>query len=173
MIREVRREEIPACVDIIQRSFMTVADAFGFTKENAPRFAAFAISEDRLYWHFDHERRPMFVAEADGILCGYYSLSDQGNGECELNNLAVLPEYRHRGLGTRLLEHSFVIARQMGCHVMNIGIVEENTVLRRWYEQSGAEHVGTRKFDFFPFTCGYLRKALSSSLIERLREGCQ
>jgi len=43
MIREVRREDIPACVDLIRRSFMTVADAFDFTEENAPRFTAFAI----------------------------------------------------------------------------------------------------------------------------------
>ncbi|WP_242840947.1 hypothetical protein [Butyrivibrio sp. AE3004] len=43
---------------------------------------------------------------------------------------------------------------------INIGIVEENVVLRRWYEQNGAVHVGTKKFDFFPFTCGYMRKEI-------------
>ena len=160
MIRKVKREDIPSCVELIRRSFMTVADAFGFTEENAPGFTAFAISNDRLYWHFDKEKRPMFMAEVDGLPCGYYSLLDQGNGECELNNLAVLPEYRHRSLGTQLLEHSFVIARQMGCHTMNIGIVEENTVLRKWYEQNGAYHTGTKKYDFFPFTCGYLRREI-------------
>ena len=104
------------------------------------------------------KKRPMFMAEVDGIPCGYYSLLDQGNGECELNNLAVLPEYRHRGLGRQLLEHSFATAQKMGCQYMNIGIVEENTVLRKWYEQNGAYHTGTKKYDFFPFTCGYLRK---------------
>ena len=98
------------------------------------------------------------MAEVDGLPCGYYSLLNQGNGECELNNLAVLPEYRHRGLGTQLLEHSFVTARKMGCLYLNIGIVEENTVLRKWYEQNGAYHTGTKKYDFFPFTCGYLRR---------------
>ena len=36
--------------------------------------------------------------------------------------------------------------------------VEENTVLRKWYESFGAVHIGTKKFDFFPFTCGYLQK---------------
>ena len=34
MIREMTRDEIPACVDIIRESFMTVADEFGFTEEN-------------------------------------------------------------------------------------------------------------------------------------------
>ena len=37
----------------------------------------------------------MFVYEKNGVICGYYSLLMQDNNECELNNLAVLPEYRH------------------------------------------------------------------------------
>ena len=93
MIREVKREDIPACVDLIRNSFMTVAEEFGFTKENTPGFTAFAVSEDRLYRQMDIEHRPMFAAEEDGVICGYYSLLIQENGECELNNLAVLPQY--------------------------------------------------------------------------------
>ncbi len=67
MIREVKREDIPTCVNLIRSSFMTVADEYGITKENAPRFTAFAISDDRLYWHMDQEHRPMFVAEESGV----------------------------------------------------------------------------------------------------------
>ena len=44
---------------------------------------------------------------------------------------------------------------------MRIGIVEENQVLRKWYEAYGFLHTGTEKFDFFPFTCGYLVKDLT------------
>jgi hypothetical protein len=47
-------------------------------------------------------------------------------------------------------------ARKQRCQVMRLSIVEENTVLRQWYEQNGAVHTGTEKFDFFPFTCGYM-----------------
>ena len=50
MIREVKREDIRDCVNIIRQSFITVADEFGFTPENAPRFTAFATTEDRLIW---------------------------------------------------------------------------------------------------------------------------
>jgi ribosomal protein S18 acetylase RimI-like enzyme len=69
----------------------------------------------------------------------------------------VLPEYRHRGIGTALLEHSMETARKQNCTVMNLSIVEENTVLRKWYERNGAVHTGTEKYDFFPFTCGYMK----------------
>ena len=160
MIREVRREEIPRCVEIIRESFLTVAGEYGFTEENAPRFTAFATTADRLYWQMDGEHRFMFVLEEEGVLCGYYSLLLQENGECELNNLAVLPEYRHKGIGKQLLEHAFHKAKEEGCKIVNIGIVEENKLLRKWYELNGAKHVGTKKYDFFPFTCGYMKKEL-------------
>ena len=156
MIREIRREDIPECVRVIQRSFQTVADEFGFTPENAPRFVAFATDENRLLWRREKEHRLMFLDEEDGEICGYYSLLLKENGECELGNLSVLPKHRHQGIGTNLLKHSMDTARKQRCQVMRLSIVEENTVLRQWYEQNGAVHTGTEKFDFFPFTCGYM-----------------
>ena len=156
MIREIRREDIPECVRVIQRSFQTVADEFGFTPENAPRFVAFATDENRLLWHREKEHRLMFLDEEDGEICGYYSLLLKENGECELGNLSVLPKHRHQGIGTNLLKHSMDTARKQRCQVMRLSILEENTVLRQWYEQNGAVHTGTEKFDFFPFTCGYM-----------------
>ena len=162
MIREVRREEIPVCVQVIRKSHQTVADTYGFTVENAPRYVAFATDESRLRWHMDGEHRLMFAEEQDGIIRGYYSLLLKENNECELSNLSVLPEYRHLGIGTALLKHSVRIAREHHCRVMRWSIVEENAVLRKWYEQNGAVHTGTEKFDFFPFTCGYMMMDLST-----------
>ena len=156
MIREMERNDISACVNVIRAAFATVADEFGITAENAPRFTAFATDKMRLEWHFLHEKRPMFVYMMDGQIVGYYSLLMQENNECELNNLSVLPDYRHNGIGAQLLQHAFEYAKLHDCTVMNIGIVEENQVLRKWYEGFGFVHTGTKKFDFFPFTCGYL-----------------
>lgn len=68
----------------------------------------------------------------------------------------MLEEYRHKNIGKKLLGHAFGEAARMGCSIVNIGIVEENVRLRKWYEANGAEHIGTEKYDFFPFTCGYM-----------------
>lgn len=160
MIRPMKTKDIDRCVQVIRDSFMTVADTFGFTQENAPRFTAFATTIERLQWQYQ-EGRPMYVWEEDGQIVGYYSLHLQGERKCELNNLCVLPAYRHRQLGEKLLEHAFAQARERGCTRMSIGIVEENARLRKWYEAHGAVHVGTEKFDFFPFTCGYMEKDLA------------
>lgn len=160
MIREISQTEIPECVKVIRESFHTVADEFGFTAENAPRFTAFATTEDRLLWHLNGEHRPMYVYCDSGRIVGYYSLLLQENNECELNNLCVIPEYRHNGIGGELLNHAFNAAKALGCNKINIGIVEENQRLRKWYESYGFIHTGTKKFEFFPFTCGYMEREI-------------
>lgn len=160
MIQKIRRNEIQTCVEVICKSFMTVADEFGFTIENAPRFTAFATTEERLLYQLEKEQRLMFAYYENGKMVGYYSLLKQNEEECELNNLCVLEEYRHKKIGEQLLEHAFSEAKEMGCSQVNIGIVEENVKLRKWYEAHGAEHIGTEKYDFFPFTCGYMKKML-------------
>ena len=150
MIRLMREEEIPVCVALIRRSFGTVAEEFGFTEENAPRYTAFATTAERLNWHLHGEKRPMYVYE-----------NENGEiNECELNNLCVAPEHRHGKVGEALLLHAYETAKESGCQVMHIGIVEENVKLRQWYEKHGAVHLGMKKYDFFPFTCGYMEKRL-------------
>ena len=156
-LRHVRPEDLPSCAALIRESFRTVADEFGLTEENAPRFTAFSVTEEKLLHQLEAERRPMFVCELNGTPCGYCSLRLLENGECELNHLAVLPAFRHLGVGQRLLSHARSAAAEAGCTVMNIGIIEENERLRAWYERNGAVHTRTEKLPFFPFTCGYMK----------------
>ena len=161
MIRRITKEEITECVRVITESFMTVAEEFGFTAENEPRFTAFATTEDRLMYHLEVEKRPMYAFFSDeGKMLGYYSLAKLSDTEWELNNLCVLPEHRHDGIGDKLLTDAFAKAKELGAKKLHIGIVEENVRLRKWYESEGFIHLGTKKFDFFPFTCGYMEKEL-------------
>ncbi len=160
MIKAIEQNNITECVSVIRESFATVAREFGITEQNAPRFTAYATDARRIEWHLNREHRPMYGFWDEGKLVGYYSLLIQENQECELNNLCVLPVYRHKKIGHQLLEHAFQIAQNLNCRKMNIGIVEENQVLRKWYEGYGFVHVKTEKYDFFPFTCGYLAKEL-------------
>ena len=160
MIKKIKADDIAECVKVIKDSFLTVAEEFGFTAENAPRFTAFSVNEERLLWQMNTEHRPMYAFYYNENIVGYYSLLLQKNHECELNNLCVLPSHRHKGIGEKLLNSAFEEAGRLGCTKINIGIVEENTVLRKWYETFGFVHTGTEKYDFFPFTCGYMEKSL-------------
>lgn len=161
MIKMIDKRNISECVRVIRQSFLTVANEFGFTPKNAPRFTAFATTEDRLLYQLEQERRPMYAYFDDlGRIIGYYSLTYQAENKCELNNLCVLPQYRHHRIGETLLNDAFIKAREAGFTKMTIGIVEENHVLRKWYEKFGFTHIGAKRFDFFPFTCGYMERTL-------------
>ena len=161
MIKELNRNDIPQCVQVIRDSFQTVADEFGFTADNAPGFTAFSTTETKLLQWMEDQHRPMFgYYDENGELIGYYNLLVQSDRECELGSLCVLPDHRHCGIGKKLLNDSLARAKAYKCIAMKLSIVEENSVLRRWYEKNGFVHTGTKKFDFFPFTCGYMEKTL-------------
>ena len=160
MIKAVDVKDIAECAKVVRESFSTVANEFGYTIENAPGFTAFATTEERLNGQLTEEHRPMYAFWDNETIVGYYSLLLQENKECELNNLCVIPAYRNNGIGEELLKDAFKNVKELNYNKINIGIVEENKVLRKWYESFGFVHTGTKKFDFFPFTCGYMEKNL-------------
>lgn len=159
MIEEISKEHISECAKVIKESFLTVAREFNITEQNAPRYVAFAISKEKLSEQYDNGRKMFAYFNNDNIV-GFYALEFYGV-ECELNNLCVMPEYRHRGIAKELLKHSFNIARQSKAIKMNISIVEENKLLKDWYIDFGFKSTHTEKYDFFPFTCGYMTKELA------------
>ena len=160
MIRQAKAAELKQCAELIQTSFLTVADKFEITRENAPDFTAFAVTEEVLRMQLADSNRKLYAYIEDEEIVGYYSLLFMENYTYELNHLCVHPEHRHKKIGEKLLLDAFENAKNAGAIKMCIGIVEENTVLRKWYEAHGFIHTGTEKFDFFPFTCGYMEKML-------------
>ena len=52
-IRPLRPEEVLEAAALVRESFATVAEEFGITEENAPRFTAFAVTAERLRWQME------------------------------------------------------------------------------------------------------------------------
>lgn len=154
-IGKVEEKNIPECVNVIRRSFLTVAEEFGFTAEKDPKFTAFAISEEKLLHQMNAERRPIFACFSDGVIAGYYSLKAEENGEVELSNLCTAPEFRHEKIGEELLKHSFKTAKELGFSVMKICVVDANERVKRWYKNHGFSETGERD-DFYPFPCIFM-----------------
>ena len=155
MIKRVSsKEQLNICLDIIHRSFITVADEFGLTEENCPNHTAF-MPIDRLIRQYESGTN-MFVYQHNEEYVGYFSLVDNG-ASVELNNLSVLPEFRHLGIGKEMVEYAkdYVI-KNTGAKKITIGIIEDNTILKDWYETLGFIHTGTKQFDSLPFTVGFM-----------------
>ena len=130
MIRQIERDEIKVCVEVIRKSFETIAQQFNLTKENCPGNASFMKAE-KLYKQYD-EGRLMFAYLDNCIIVGCFSLIKNDAGSFELNNLAVLVEYRHKGYGREMIIFAIDKVREMGSNKITIGLIEENTKLKNW-----------------------------------------
>lgn len=155
MIIQVKnKEQLNICLDIIRNSFITVAEEFGLTENNCPSHTAF-MTVDKLEKQFDNGRL-MFLFYQDAVPVGYFYLAKSGDNEWELNNLAVLPEYRQLGIGKAMVDYAVATVKSYDGNKISIGIIEENTKLKNWYLKLGFTHVSKRKFEHLPFTVGFM-----------------
>ncbi|MBS7527388.1 GNAT family N-acetyltransferase [Fusibacter paucivorans] len=104
MIKRIEAHDLPECLDVIHKSFMTVAEASGLTKENAPTNGAY-IPLKRLEDEFQ-KGTMMYGLYNQQRIVGFIQLKDKGNHIFELGKLAVLPDYRHNGYGKMLLDYA-------------------------------------------------------------------
>lgn len=112
VIKEALPGDHETILDVIHRSFSTVADEFGLTPENCPNYTGFLPLEAL---NAQRERGwKLYQCRAGQKTVGCMALSDEGNGCFELHELAVLPEYRHLGYGTQLLGTARKIIRTSG-----------------------------------------------------------
>lgn len=156
MIRRINRNDIEKCTEVIKASFLTVADEFGITQKNAPTYTAF-IKSEKLYKQFEQENRFMFAYFLGNEIIGYFSLViNSENFSCELENLAVLPSYRHNGYGREIIHFVVDFAKKANCNKITIGMIEENSILKSWYQSLGFIHIYSKKYDSLPFTSGYM-----------------
>ena len=57
MIKEISKNDLVDCAKVIRESFKTVANEFNITEENAPRYVAFATTEEKLTEQYDNGRK--------------------------------------------------------------------------------------------------------------------
>lgn len=157
-IRVALEQELARCAAVLREAFGTVARGFSLTQQNCPTNAAF-ITDERLTEEY-RMGREQFVLCAGEEIIGFAELTIKDGQTVELGRLAVLPEHRHEGGGALLLDYAKNRARALGAQQITIGIIEENTRLRRWYEAHGFVHTGTKHFDHLPFTVGFMHTVL-------------
>lgn len=158
IIQVENKKQLNICLEIIHSSFITVAKEFRLTENNCPSHTAF-MTMDKLEKQFE-DGSPMFLFYQNDMSVGYFSLKKFSDEEWELNNLAVLPEYRHLGIGKAMVDYAVVMVKNYGGTKISIGIIEENITLKNWYLNLGFKCISTRKFEHLPFTVGFMEMKL-------------
>ena len=72
--------------------------------------------------------------------CAFWLVLD----EIHINNLAIRPEFRGRGMGTALLHHVLAEARRLGAKRATLEVRASNDSARRLYERLGFYVAATR-----------------------------
>ena len=167
MIKKLDPLEFADAADVIRASFATVAEDLGLTEENCPKYVGFVTTPERLQtqhgWGWQ-----IFGLYENRRLVSYVSISKEDDGSYELHNLAVLPEFRHKGYGRQLVDFCLSTVAESGGGKVNISIVEENIVLKNWYVDYGFVHTGTKKYEHLPFTSGYMELVVAAKTVSAL-----
>lgn len=114
------------------------------------------------YEHFSNEIEAgyswPYVAVEKGRVVGYVCLMSLFE-EAQILNIAVLPDYRGRGVARTLLQQAFAMAIEKGAEVVALEVRASNIVAISLYEQLGFSRVGIR--------AGYYEAAEDAILMEK------
>jgi len=153
-IIEIQDKDLNRCVEVIREGFGTVARDFGFTEQNNPTHGSFMTIEQLL--RHKEKGKLMFSLQVNHEIIGYLQLDFHGDGLYVLEKLTVLPSYRNLGYGSAMLKFAKRAVKERKGSKIRIGIVEEHTSVKVWYQRHGFSHIGTKRFDHLPFTVGWM-----------------
>jgi ribosomal-protein-alanine N-acetyltransferase len=122
----MRVEDIPAVHAIESASFPTPWPPYAFRGE---------LETNRMAHYLVVRAAQRLVAYA-----GIWLMVD----EAHVTTFAVLPAYRRRGIGGRLLSELIELAAQLGATVVTLEVRLSNAGARRLYQQFGFRPVGVR-----------------------------
>ncbi|MFN8155687.1 MAG: N-acetyltransferase family protein [Bacteroidia bacterium] len=140
-IRPAEEKDIPEITQIYNEAVRNTTATFD-TEEKT--------TEDRLLWFRHHdEQHPVIVAEAEGRVAGWASLS-KWSDRCAYDSTAetslyVHVDFRQRGIGKQLMEVLVLEARKLGLHTLLARITHGNEQSIYLHERMGFQLIGTMK----------------------------
>lgn len=144
-------EKLQACANLIRIAFETVAFEYHLTNENCPSHPSF-ISIEKLTEMYN-KGVLMFAWMDENKPVGFVSIeqSDLTKPWWYIEKLAVLPKYRHKSIGEKLIRLAIGEIEQRGGTHISIALIDEQTILKNWYTKLGFKWVASKKFDHLPF----------------------
>lgn len=154
-IKDATRQEAPLLSALIRESFHDVARQFRLTQDNCPTHPAFC----QVSWITEAMDRQVkfYLLTLDQEPAGCVALEWAKVDTCYLERLAVLRQYRGRGLGTMLVNHALDQARQLGVAKVDLTIIARHVELQNWYERLGFTLRKTATYPHLPFEVAFMR----------------
>lgn len=138
VIREATLADLPAMLAIYNDAILNTTATFDLEEQT--------LEEREKWFHKYGGIHPLIVAEVDGQVAGYSSLSlfREKLAYIRSTELSIYIDsaYRGRGIGNILMEEILKRAKELGHHVVIGGITAGNDVSVKLHEKFGFELVG-------------------------------
>jgi L-amino acid N-acyltransferase YncA len=136
--RAATNGDLKAITDIYNEAVLTTDATFDLEPKTEDEQRVWLSSHDQMH--------PVLVAEQDGAVIGWASLSQWSSRSAYAStaeiSLYIKEEYRGKGAGKRLLKDIMREGDRVGLHTVLARITTGNTVSIRLHESAGFEHVG-------------------------------
>ncbi|MBQ6052737.1 MAG: GNAT family N-acetyltransferase [Clostridia bacterium] len=141
-IRMAREKDIPAVLNLLSQVLAVHAEGRpDIFKSNVTKYG-----EKELKEIFSDDKKPVFVAEANGEVIGYafcqLQLIENSSvlkpvKTLYIDDLCVDKNHRGKKTGTALFEAVKSFAKELGCHNITLNVWSFNTSAMKFYESLG------------------------------------
>lgn len=154
---KIRQGDIEDAEMLANLAYKTFRDAFHEHPKNAPEdladYMQKAFNLETIRRELAEENSIFLIAEIAGEPVGYAKImigsrepEITGENPIELNRLYSKQEFLGKGIGARLMDECFQIAKKFDCDVMWLGVWEFNPRARAFYRKYGFREVGKHIF---------------------------
>ena len=151
-------EDVSAVLKVLNLSHGTIARDFNFTKEDNPTNNAF-IDEKTLREQLKNGIA-LYGLKLGNRLVGCIAI-EKSKREADtyyIEKVSVLPEFRHQGIGVRLMDFATDKIKNAGGKIISIALIDSNSKLKKWYLSQGFVETGFKDFEHLPFRVCFMRK---------------
>lgn len=148
MVRDARKRDLPELLEIYNDAIATLPATFDLEPQTL---------RERSSWFSEHGGRyPLIVAESEGRILGYASLSNfrdkPGYSKSVEDSVYVHKDARGKRVGSLLMKEILARAVRLGYHTVIAGIVPPNEASVRLHRGFGFVYVGNFREVGFKFS---------------------
>jgi L-amino acid N-acyltransferase YncA len=141
IIRKATSDDLAAITEIYNQAILRTTATF----DTEPK----SLEEQKVWFESHGPKYPVLVAEEDGKVTGWASLS-KWSGRCAYSDTAEISLYidekeREKGIGRKLLKAIIRQGEKTGIHSIIARIAEGNEASIHLHKSVGFEHIGIMK----------------------------
>lgn len=129
---------------MIEKLEYTMQNVIALAEVEKLCFGRDAWSITALRGEFENEFSHIFADICDGEIVGYVCIRTVCE-EAQICNVAVIPQYRRRGIAASLLKQCAAFSFEQGCVRCELEVNTENIAAVNLYKKCGFQIEGTRK----------------------------